>query len=50
VHLPAPDEPIVGAAAVHALLMSWRETLRRTSSVTADADRDRRSRTLHARA
>jgi uncharacterized membrane protein YvlD (DUF360 family) len=26
-HLPLPDEPIIGAAAVHALLSSWRRTL-----------------------
>jgi uncharacterized membrane protein YvlD (DUF360 family) len=26
-HLLVPDEPIVGAAAVHALLMGWRESL-----------------------
>ena len=25
--LPLPDEPIVGAASVHQLLMSWREHL-----------------------
>jgi uncharacterized membrane protein YvlD (DUF360 family) len=26
-HLPLPDEPIIGAAAVHALLSSWRRAL-----------------------
>ncbi len=28
-HLPEPDQPIVGAAAVHDLLWSWRESLQR---------------------
>ena len=27
VELPLPDEPIVGAAAVHAILSRWRRTL-----------------------
>ena len=26
-HLPLPDEPLVGAAAVHGLLRSWRQHL-----------------------
>jgi hypothetical protein len=37
-HFPTPDEPIVGAAAVHELLMSWRDALqagRRTPSPVA---------------
>jgi hypothetical protein len=30
--LPLPDEPLVGAAAVHGLLMGWREVLRESGS------------------
>jgi hypothetical protein len=26
-HLPLPEEPVIGAAAVHALLMGWRRML-----------------------
>jgi uncharacterized membrane protein YvlD (DUF360 family) len=36
--LPVPDEPIVGAASVHALLAGWRESLQGTSSAAAPAE------------
>ena len=32
VELPLPDEPLVGAASVHALLSSWRRTLQTPAS------------------
>jgi hypothetical protein len=35
--LPAPEEPIVGAAEVHALLMSWRGQLQREPSPSQSA-------------
>jgi uncharacterized membrane protein YvlD (DUF360 family) len=37
--LALPDEPIVGAAAVHDLLVSWRRSLQRTGSPDAGDDR-----------
>jgi Type I phosphodiesterase / nucleotide pyrophosphatase len=35
-HLPAPDEPIVGAAAVHELLVGWRRSLASRSPAVAE--------------
>ena len=33
--LPAPDEPIIGAAAVHALLSEWRRQLQPEAALAA---------------
>ncbi|MGZ8687953.1 MAG: phage holin family protein [Gaiellaceae bacterium] len=40
VELQLPDEPIVGAAAVHGLLSGWRRTLQRTAASAATAAGD----------
>ncbi|HET9322819.1 MAG TPA: phage holin family protein [Gaiellaceae bacterium] len=37
--LPAPDEPIVGAASTHALLKSWRRLLEEAAAPAASASR-----------
>jgi hypothetical protein len=35
--LPVPDEPILGAAGVHDLLMGWREALQNGATTTTPA-------------
>jgi hypothetical protein len=39
VELPAPEEPIIGAAAVHQLLSGWRRRLQSQAAAEPVADR-----------